>query len=210
MNKSKSPGNNVQTDTLDIVLTGLSSAQPFPDFEKRLLETLEAHNLNAVPQHSRAPLPFVTSRAVTAFAAIAALLTLLIVTPTKYLHPLRRPTAAVSTPSLIPALALSTRPPARHRRTRVRFIRFRTLPLSTITNYPAPPMPLTTQEKLLLQLTRTLTPGQLASLSRTQQAQFTVEDEFHFDHSFPAPIPPPSWPALPPTLPPPPPTTPIL
>ena len=203
---------------IDAVLLRLSEVEVPADLESSVLRALAAQG----PERTKTStvLAFVQrQRAMVLFAtAFAAGVALFLVIPRKIAEPPSRTKVATASPSPVPAHVIATQVPlrrvlapdvrARHRRTVLASTR---MPAQTQpANRFAAPLPLTAQEELLVQLGRTLTPAQRASLKPGwQEARLTTDESLHFDHSFPAPMRPPTWAALPETLPAPPTSAPI-
>jgi hypothetical protein len=120
---------------LDRVLAGLRDAQPSPGFERRLLAGIDAHQVRRANWWWP-----VFALACAVFAAV-------------FVHNFRHVPATVKVPVLAPITTVATKAPERESvPPPAPRILSRTLVRTSPHHQPAPPLPLTEQEKLLLHL----------------------------------------------------------
>ncbi len=186
----------------DQILHALANPTPPPNLEQRILQTLEEHRRHdpARPQTLRRRLHTLRHRLHPAAqtrpsrstrripAAAAALLATALLTLSWTTH---HPTAPTTTPQ--PSLTPTTPNPVIQSQPRRSCSNdpppVYTTATTVSTNVPPPPLPLTDQEKLLLQLAQTRDPDQLALLNPEIRARQQAADEAEFQTFFKPPPP---------------------
>jgi hypothetical protein len=177
---------NQSEQNIHAVLEGLRTAQPSADFELRLQTALrDAHR-----QSSATRTPSQWNFVAWAAAALAAGVAIAVTASLRHAHPyqtLQPTTAAAPADTFVPPPVLPhrlerhtaiTRQAAQQPKTAVQEASF-----------PAPPMPLTQQERLLLKLTRHDSPVVLIALSTTVREAAFAQDKQQVETFF-APPPP--------------------
>lgn len=201
---------------LDRVLTALGAAEPPSGMNARLLAVLESRAIAPLPsrwQRLTLDLPRTSRRAAIGLAAAAALT--IAITPLALHRPPHRPAsvpAAISQPatSLLPlstsapiAKASLPHPPARRPHSGAQPAPPAPPDNLHAASFPAPPLPLTRQERLLRRIAHTGDPIELAMLDPERRAEGRLLGERDFQTFFQPPSPPPQ-----PSLVPDPPTSP--
>jgi len=181
---------------IDKLLAGLRDAEPSARFEQRILERMEAgQSVAADSAWSRLLLPWRLRPAIaSACVALAALLvaSLFVATST---HQHRRAPIELRDQSLIGATPRATAPAAtaqkvptvnRQAASRVSLRRPRAYngEQTETASLPAPPLPLTEQERLLLRLAHRHDPQNMAILNRDEQATQSVKATEQFQQFF--------------------------
>jgi len=193
---------------LEEVLSGLRDAEPSPGMERRILAALEARTHHPAPTHRRRPAPrrltkFTPTFALPAACGLVCLLTLALLIPSTHRKQVSTQPAQNASSSLQPAPArihpeeapAHTTAPITHKVTTHR--PQKPLPRDTYEtlaeietrapSLPAPPMPLTDQEKLLLRLIQARNPVELASLDHAAWTLQLAKDRAQFDQFFARP-----------------------
>ena len=192
---------------LDHLLTGLGSASPAPGFEERILRRLESY---PAPQLTRSPwriwLPALTG----AFAcALIAFVGLHGHTVARLSPPVLAPrSAGLQSPSSqsenIPSAAASARDLHSLTANLHKVPKFPTHPQATaaspvaeagparLASFPAPPLPLTEQERLMLQILHKGDPEEIAMLNPDFRESLLARDRAEYKDFFPPPPPPPA------------------
>ncbi len=161
--------------TIEKVLTGLRVAEPPPGIERRILDAMEAR------QSAPFPAPWGWRIAVGLCAAAIAALWIVTITvrrqqPVLQNHIERVATAPTATPHTAPMIP---RGPRRVHATR------RTPPAHPQpVSFPAPPLPLTQQEKLLLRLAHQRDANNMAVLNPDAQAAQMAKATTQFQQFF--------------------------
>jgi hypothetical protein len=143
------------------LMAGLRDAEPSPGMESRILKALEAHEAQASTpfRHPLLKLPLMRSAFAAPLLCAAALATLIVAIQAN--QPSHRAadasngaTQAQTKSATLPETIAMKAPIELRRAVRVsaRHPRQRDVPETKTTSYPAPPLPLTEQEKLLLRV----------------------------------------------------------
>ncbi|HMF52806.1 MAG TPA: hypothetical protein VK593_00555 [Edaphobacter sp.] len=185
-------------EDIERVLIGLRDSTIPDGMERRILAALE--DRAASPSRQRMTRPAWRKTAAACSMAMAAALALVFVVPAirRPVHAPQRLAAVAVPPKPLPAanansdLAVNKQPSAT---TRPKLRRVRANPDPTVepavvtgsTNHPAPPMPLTEQERLLLRIANQRAPVELAELSQTQRAMQDEQRRKDFEQFFKPP-----------------------
>jgi hypothetical protein len=173
---------NQSEQNIHAVLEGLRTAQPSEDFELRLQTALRDAHRQSSATRSRPQWNFVAwACALAAGVAIAVTVSL------RHTH---QPQTLQPTTAAAPANTFVPPPASPHRHAAVtRHAVQPSKPLVQEASFPAPPMPLTQQERLLLKLARHDSPVVLIALSTTAR-EAAFEQEKQQVETFFAPPPP--------------------
>ena len=168
--------------TIERLLAALRDAEPSTGIEHRLLQAMEAREAEAFAPLWRRPTALATSL-VTALAITAVLIIAMA------LHQHR--TAPADTRSHAPAVQRTTQPeavaqqaPITPRRPAQRRHPVSAVPETQAASFPAPPLPLTEQEKLLLRLAHRRNPEDTAILNPAVQAAQSAKATEQFQQFF--------------------------
>lgn len=193
---------------LEKVLSGLQNAEPSPGMEHRILMELRDRASNpAPPLRHRLGLPWSASHArgfaISAACLFASLLAIALLTPAIHhfrnasTPPARNFTSLQHAPApIIPRKVPTQATATTVHKTTTHHPRKASPPhpddsLAGIEmrapSLPAPPMPLTNQERLLLRIVHARDPVELASLDRTAWAAQLAKDKAQFDEFFETP-----------------------
>jgi hypothetical protein len=178
--------------TIERLLAGLRDAEPQPGIEHRILEAMQARETVAsVPFWNRLrpqTLPAFAIWLVTALAITGAFVAIALHqrwrVPADSSHPStlavrqESPAEAITQPAPVPARRPASRVWSKHSRTAV--------PVSDLqaAGFPAPPLPLTEQEKLLLRLAHGRDPEDTAILNPAAQAAQSARANEQFQQFF--------------------------
>lgn len=199
--------------TIEKILSGLGNTEAPPEMERRILAALQDHAPASTAQSARQlVLAWLTAHtravAISTACGIASLLAVLMIPAIHHTDHASAP----STPNAPPAVQLPpteataaiTQPPARTLITR-REIKHHASKAKLVNaedelaesemrapSQPAPPMPLTDQEKLLLRIVHARDPVELASLDRATWVAQLAKDKAKFDKFFEPPKPAPT------------------
>lgn len=187
-------------EAIERVLAGLRDCQPGIGMEDRILQAMhdDAAKRSALGWPSLMRSPFAAAISWSCAAALLGLFAVLlsIQVSTKPPAHLAKGLRANSVPTIEPAVA--ARPPRPHldertagakRKTPVRRANLRHRESSSghssqLASHPAPPLPLTRQEQLLLQIAHRIDPKQLAMFNPTQQALQNAKEKKEFQEFF--------------------------
>jgi hypothetical protein len=171
--------------TIERLLVGLRDAEPPRGMERRILEALDGFEDRRVASAAFRWLP-----AMALLLGCGVILTALVVvrahrpTPADSSRPRFAASLPTKTPKPIP-LKVTPVPPRRTPRPQVRHAEHVAPAAETqASSFPAPPLPLTEQEKLLLRLARGADPGNVAMLNPEVRAAHTEEAKKEFQHFF--------------------------
>ena len=178
--------------TIERLLAGLRDAEPQPGIERRILEAMQAREIVvSVPFSNRLrrqTLPAFAIWLASALAITGAFVAIALHqrwrVPADSSHP---PTVAVRQESPAEAITQKAPVPARRPASRVWSKHSRTVtpvPDLRATSFPAPPLPLTEQEKLLLRLAHRRNPEDTAILNPAAQAAQSASATNSFSNSF--------------------------
>jgi hypothetical protein len=178
--------------TIERLLAGLRDAEPQPGIEHRILEAMQARETVASvsfwnrlrPQTLPAFAIWLASALAITGAFVAIALHQRWRVPADSSHP---PTVAVRQESPAEAITHKASVPARRPASRVRSKHSRTVPPGPdlrAAGFPAPPLPLTEQEKLLLRLARRRNPEDTAILNPAAQAAQSARANEQFQQFF--------------------------
>lgn len=201
-------------EAIERVMAGLREASASPGIEGRILEAVEGRASvrsrsgwqRLWPVWLSMPTRPVAGRWRTYGAALACMLVVALVLPSMYRFTHGRTSAKVRTagaafPPSPPSGLMAKSPQISQPRSNVRSMGkidarktrlvqntdSETLHELRATGYPAPPMPLTEQERLLLRLVHAGDPVELAMLNPEIRARREAEDEAEFERFFPPP-----------------------
>jgi hypothetical protein len=178
--------------TIERLLAGLRDAEPKPGVERRILDAMQARKTVAsIPFWKRLrpqTFPAFAIRLASALAITGALVAIA-------LHQRWRvtadsthsPTLAVRQESPVEAITQNAPVPGRRPASRVRSKHSRTMtpkPDLRAASFPAPPLPLTEQEKLLLRLAHRRNPEDTALLNSAAQAAQSAKANDEFQQFF--------------------------
>lgn len=176
-------------ESLDRLLHGLGSAEPGAGFEQRVLAGVAARVAVRQP-HRPVRLAWGCGLAAAIVAALG------VAAPLHRPAPHAVPVATARTPQVLPAeptFAEShaargfARPALRH----AAHTAHRNQDSQALVSFPAPPEPLTEQEKLLLQIAHRRDPQEMAMLNPAVQAQQQAAEAAEYEEFFnPPPLPP--------------------
>ncbi len=176
---------NQSEQNIHAVMEGLRTAQPSEDFELRLQTALrDAHRLSSA---TRSQWNFVAWAA----CALAAGVAIAVTVSLRHTHQPLRPTtvsAPANADTFVPPPA-SPHQQQRHAAVTPRHTVQPSKPAMQEASFPAPPMPLTQQERLLLKLARHDSPVVLIALSTTTREASFEQDKRQVETFF-APPPP--------------------
>jgi hypothetical protein len=178
---------NETDDVIDRILHGLRDAQPADGFEQRLLARARHAERSRVP---RRPWVFCVARsAVTvAFALVMvffAAVGFAIFRVYQHIPPMPLSISMAGAPPPV-SVALSQRPPQNNLRRAVAAVR-KSRPAvkeEVARNLPAPPLPLTEQERLLLRIARRRDPGNVALLNSNVRMAKSTQAMQEFQNFF--------------------------
>jgi hypothetical protein len=174
-------------ETIERLMAGLRDAEPSPGMERRILEAMEAHHATPSRWFLR---PSVAASLVCATALAASL-----IVATRVNQPSHAP-ANAARHSTHADVGKRTQPEAvahkaaiEPRRTAARVPARRPRDLPAVSNmqsagYPAPPMPLTEQERMLLRVAHHDDAANKALLNPDLQAAQSVKNTEQFQHFF--------------------------
>ena len=174
--------------TIERLLAGLRDAEPQPGIERRILETMQAREAARFSfvtwlRQQRFP-AFAISRA-SAMVITAAIVAIVLNhwrIPAKVIHP---PAVAVQRKSSAAEIRQPARVPARLSASRVRSKHNRTMvPDHHASSFPAPPLPLTEQERLLLRVVHRRNPEDTAMLDSKVRAVQSAKANEQFQQFF--------------------------
>ena len=168
-------------ETIDRLMAGLRDAEPSPGMERRILEAMDAH------QGTRSAWFLRPSVAVSLVCA-AALAASLIVT-TRVNQPSHTPASAADVRQHTPPPAAAHDAPIEPRRTAARVTARRPRNLPAVRDarsggFPAPPLPLTQQERMLLRVAHRNDAKTKALLNPDLQAAQSAKNTEQFQHFF--------------------------
>ncbi|HEU5342243.1 hypothetical protein [Edaphobacter sp.] len=187
---------------LEEVLSGLRDAEPSPGMERRILAALEARTHHPAQTHQRRLMQFTRAFALPAACGLAALLALVFLIPSmRRKRVSTQPAQTISSLQPAPARIRPEQAPAQatapisHKATTHRLQKplprdsYETLAEieTRAPSLPAPPMPLTDEEKLLLRLIQARNPIELASLDHAAWTLQLAKDKAQFDQFFAPP-----------------------
>ncbi len=167
-------------ETIDRVMAGLRDVEPSPGMERRILEAVEA-------QHAM-PSPWFLRPSVAASLVCGAALAASLIVVTRVNQPSRTPANAVDVQQTQP-VAVAHEAPIEPRRTAARVAARRPRDLPGVRDartggFPAPPLPLTEQERMLLRVAHRNDAQNKALLNPDLQAAQSAKNTAQFQHFF--------------------------
>jgi hypothetical protein len=178
--------------TIERLLAGLRDAEPKPGVERRILDAMQARkSVASVPFWKRLrpqTFPAFAIRLASALAITAAVVAVALHqrwrVPADSTH---SPTLAVRQENPVEAITQKAPVPGRRPASRVRSKHARTMtpkPDLRAASFPAPPLPLTEQEKLLLRVAHRRNPEDTVILNSAAQAAQSAEANDQFQQFF--------------------------
>jgi hypothetical protein len=166
---------------IERLMAGLRDAEPSPGMKRRILEAMEAH-------HAR-PSPWLSCPPVAASLACVAALAASLIVVSRISQPSHPPTNAADVRQRTQPVAVAHKDPIGPRRTVSRVPARRPRDLSAVNDvqsasYPAPPLPLTEQEKMLLRVAHRDDAANKALLNPNLQAAQSAKSTEQFQHFF--------------------------
>jgi hypothetical protein len=168
-------------ETIERLMAGLRDAEPSPGMKRRILEAMEAPHAT--------PSPWLSRRSMAASLACAATLAASLIVVTRISQPSHPPTNAAEVRQRTQPVAVAHKDPIGPRRSapRVPARRPRDLPAVSdvqAASYPAPPLPLTEQERMLLRVAHRDDAKNKALLNPGLQAAQSAKNTEQFQHFF--------------------------
>jgi hypothetical protein len=168
-------------ETIDRLMAGLRDAEPSPGMERRILEAMEAHHAMPSAWFLR---PSVAASLVCAAALAASLIVV-----TRVNQPSHTPANAADVGQHTPPAAVAHNAPIEPRRPAARVTARRPRDLPAVRDaqaggFPAPPLALTEQERMLLRVAHRDDAKNKALLNPDLQAAQSAKNTEQFQHFF--------------------------
>jgi hypothetical protein len=164
-------------ETIDRLMAGLRDVEPSPGMERRILEAMEAHH--AMPSR------WLLRPSVAASLVCAAALAASLIVVTRVNQPSHTPANAADVGQHTPPEAVAHNAPIEPRRPAARVTTKRPRDLSAQpANHPAPPLPLTEQERMLLRVAHRDDAKNKALLNPDLQAAQSAKNTEQFQRFF--------------------------
>jgi hypothetical protein len=168
-------------ETIDRLMAGLRDAEPSPGMERRILEAMETH-------HSR-PSAWLLRPSVAASLVCAAALAASLIVVTRVNQPSHTPANAIDVGQHTPPAAVAHNAPIEPRRPAARVTARRPRDLPAVRDaqaggFPAPPLALTEQERMLLRVAHRDDAKNKALLNPDLQAAQSAKNTEQFQRFF--------------------------
>ena len=186
--------------SIETVLTSLREAEPSSGFNRRLLDSIAAHQAATASNSGRSPSPRLSAVRAAGWLSLAATLVLTLSLAFLHQHHLAPTTHTATTiPSVTSEAPISTSNPQsnsserseepphvalNHGAQRRAHPQAAALHSHRLASFPAPPLPLTPQEKLLLRVAHARNPQQSPTLNPALRASLAARDNENFQIFF--------------------------
>lgn len=186
--------------SIETVLTSLREAEPSPGLNRRLLDTIASLEAATASNSGRRPSPRLSAVRAAGWLSLAATLVLTLSLAFLHQHHLApTPSTATTVPSVTSEAPISTSNPQSnssdrreepphvalsHGAQRRAHPQAAALHSTRLASFPAPPLPLTPQEKLLLRVAHAQNPQQSPTLNPALRASLAARDNENFQIFF--------------------------